>query len=87
MAEIFCWQEDYALGEDDWNEDDDWDDAENESEIGDAPVCWQLDITYRNGVSQQVVSYTSLPDRAEELVWELMGYLFPMEGEEENPME
>ena len=69
------------------NDDDEWDDAEDESEIGDTPVCWQLDITYRNGVSQQVVSYDSLPDRAEELVWKLMGYLFPMEDEEENPME
>lgn len=85
--EIFCWQEDYALGKDDWNDDDEWDDAEDESEIGDTPVCWQLDITYRNGVSQQVVSYDSLPDRAEELVWKLMGYLFPKEDEEENPME
>lgn len=85
--EIFCWQEDYALGKDDWNDDDEWDDAEDESEIIDTPVCWQLDITYRNGVSQQVVSYDSLPDRAEELVWKLMGYLFPMEDEEENPME
>lgn len=83
----FCWQEDYALGKDDWNDDDEWDDAEDESEIGDTPVCWQLDITYRNGISQQVVSYDSLPDRAEELVWKLMGYLFPMEDEEENPME
>ena len=81
------------LEEDDENE---WveleleDDAEDDliefdgAEEADIPVRWQLDITYRNGTSQQVISRAFLPDRVEELVWQLMEYLFP---EDENEPE
>lgn len=79
------------LEEDDENE---WveleleDDAEDDliefdgAEEADIPVRWQLDITYRNGTSQQVISRAFLPDRVEELVWQLMEYLFPEDEDE-----
>ncbi len=93
--EIFCWQEDYApsvflpsdIDDDDllagnfdleeW--DDEWDESDEESDVTDEPICWQLDITYRNGTSQQVISHDFLPDRVEELVQELLAYLLPEE--------
>ena len=79
------------LEEDDENE---WveleleDDAEDDliefdgAEEADIPVRWQLDITYRNGTSQQVIFRAFLPDRVEELVWQLMEYLFPEDEDE-----
>lgn len=79
--EIFCWQEDYGPSASDeydaleeWEEDDDAD-----MEDDDLPVCWQLDITYRNGESQQVTSPYSAPDKVLELVQELLAYLHPEE--------
>ena len=52
------------------------------AEEADIPVRWQLDITYRNGTSQQVISRAFLPDRVEELVCQLMEYLFPEDEDE-----
>ena len=84
-------QEAVSEEEDDENE---WveleleDDAEDDliefdgAEEADIPVRWQLDITYRNGTSQQVISRAFLPDRVEELVWQLMEYLFPEDEDE-----
>ena len=77
--EIFCWQEDYvASSSDDADEDmEEWaDDEAGDAEDNDLPICWQLDITYRNDENQQVSSPYSAPDRVLELVQELLSYLF-----------
>lgn len=85
--EIFCWQEDYISREEpDCFDGDEWDDMDDETDadkakIIDEPINWQLNITYRNGVSQQIVSSISLPDRVAELIWELMDYLYPDKNE------
>ena len=82
--EIFCWQEDYSPSAPDeyddlveWEEDEDADVGED-----DLPICWQLDIRYRNDEVQQVSSPYSAPDRVLELVQELLAYLHPEEDED-----
>lgn len=83
--EIFCWQDDYGPSASD--DDDDWEDWEADEDIDaeddDLPVCWQLDITYRNDEVQQVSSHYSAPDRVLELVQELLAYLHPEEDEDD----
>ena len=80
--EIFCWQEEYGSsasdGDDDWEADEDTD-----AEDDDLPICWQLDIRYRNDEVQQVSSPYSAPDRVLELVQELLAYLHPEEDEDD----
>lgn len=83
--EIFCWPEDYGPStpgnDDDW---EDWEEDEDSDAEDDAlPVCWQIDITYRNGESQQVSSPYSSPDRVLELVQELLAHLHPEEDEDD----
>lgn len=82
--EIFCWQEDYGSSASDeyddlveWEEDEDADVEED-----DLPICWQLDIRYRNDEVQQVSSPYSAPDRVLELVQELLAYLHPEEDDD-----
>lgn len=75
--EIFCWPEDYDLPDSD-EVDAEWaDDASDAVEGDELPVCWQLDISYRNGESQQVSSTDPAPDRVMELVQELLSHLHP----------
>lgn len=75
--EIFCWQQDYAPDAESELDDDEWEEIVIAPDETDATIRWQLDVAYRNGESQQIISRTSLPDRVEELVWELMDFLTP----------
>lgn len=77
--EIFCWSEDYGLPDSDevdaeWADGEDGDEADDVEET-DLSLCWQLDISYRNGESQQVSSADPAPDRVMELVQELLAHL------------
>lgn len=83
--EIFCWQEDYGpSASDEYDDLEEWEEDEDTNVEGDdLPVCWQLDITYRNDEVQQVSSPYSAPDRVLELVQELFAYLHPEEDEDD----
>lgn len=77
--EVFCWSEDYGLPDSDevdaeWADGEDGDEADDVEET-DLSLCWQLDISYRNGESQQVSSTDPAPDRVLELVQELLSHL------------
>ena len=84
--EIFCWQEDYGASASDGFDDDPGELEEDKTahtEDNDLPICWQLDITYRNDETQQVSSPYSAPDRVLELVQELLSYLFAEEDDDD----
>lgn len=89
--EIFCWDEDYdLLGMDDaWEADSNFS-AEEEAEEADVdfpeemePV-WELTLTYRDGVTQTMVSYTLIHDRLNQLIDELLSYFALRDSEDED---
>jgi hypothetical protein len=86
--EIFCWEQDYCSNENEASDNEnfyDEDDFEEFIHSAGLPfeepneeagtLIWQTVIEYSNSMAQDTKSYdTDLPDRVEELYWELQGY-------------
>ena len=96
--EIFCWEQDYCISTstDEESDDPDYDldlflqseGTTEDSDCEESNPTWSVSVKYTNGTEQEIHgTHEYLPDKVEELYWELAWFFEPDEDDEDFPIE